>query len=261
MVLIHDYDPFKASRDAAAEYIRIFSELPDYCCVVFYYDLTEYKPDGRTKLAGVVKKYGSAVNFSRRSQNDLVDWITRRFRALDKDIDNRTATELIFHSGDLMTGLLGEIEKIAAYANHKRITSADIEAVATPQVDAVVFRMTDAIGERNFDRACQVLGELFQMREKPVPLMAVLSRNLRQLYSARLALEARKGPDYLVDLWGIKPYPAEKLMSSARRMSLSWCRKAVIRCGEMDRVLKSRQEKDQGDVLTEFLLELAGMAS
>ncbi len=259
LILIQDYDIFKAPADDRPEYVRIFSQLPDYCCVVFYYDLVEYKPDGRKKLAETIRKYGSEVCFARQSQNDLVDWIIRRFRALGKDIDRRTATELIFHSGDLMTNLLGEIEKVAAYASHRRITSADIEAVAIPQVDAVVFRMTDAIGERNFDRACKVLGDLIQMKESPVALLVVLSRNLRQFYSARLALEARKGPEYLADLWGIKPYPAEKLFASARRLSLSWCRRAVIRCAELDSVLKSRPEKDQADVLTGFLLELAGM--
>ena len=66
-----------------------------------------------------------------------------------------------------MTNLIGEIEKVGAYAKGPRITRQDIEAVATPQLDAVVFRMTDAIGEGNFDRAAQVLGELYQMQEPP----------------------------------------------------------------------------------------------
>ena len=52
---------------------------------------------------------------------------------------------MIFLCGDLMTNLIGEIEKIGAYAKGGRITREDINAVATPQLDAVVFRMTDAI--------------------------------------------------------------------------------------------------------------------
>ena len=55
-------------------------------------------------------------------------------------------------------------------------------------------------------------------------------------------------------------YPAEKLMQSARRFSLPWCRRAVIRCGEMDLAMKSTGA-DGEELLTQFLLELAGASS
>ena len=66
-----------------------------------------------------------------------------------------------------MTTLIGEIEKVGAYARGPKITRADIDAVAAPQLDAVVFEMTDAIGAGSFDQAASVLGELFQMQEPP----------------------------------------------------------------------------------------------
>lgn len=256
LVLVTDYDLFKAGEKEREAYINLFSQLPDYCCVVFLYDLIEYKGDARTRLAGALKQYGAVVNFVRQEQGDLVDWVRRRFRALGKDIDSRLALDLIFLCGDLMTNLIGEIEKIGAYAKQKHITRADIEAVATPQLDAVVFRMTDAIGEGNFDKAMAVLGELYQMQEPPIKIMWSLGRQMRQLYSARLALEQGKGPAYVASLWGIKPYPAEKLVSSAKRLSLKWCRKAVVRCGETDLAMKSTGQ-DGETLLTTLLLELA----
>ncbi len=256
LVLITDYDLFKAGEKDREEYIRLFSQLPEYCCVVFVYDLLEYKGDARTKLAGALKQYGTVVNFVRQDQGDLVDWVRRRFRALGKDIDSRLALDLIFLCGDLMTNLVGEIEKIGAFAKQKHITRGDIESVATPQLDAVVFRMTDAIGEGNFDRAAEVLGELYQMQEPPIKIMWSLGRQMRQLYSARLALEQGKGASYVASLWGIKPYPADKLMHSAKRFSLKWCRRAVVRCGQTDLDMKSTG-RDGQELLTTLLLELA----
>lgn len=256
LVLVTDYDLFKAGEKEREEYIKLFSQLPDYCCVVFLYDLIEYKGDARTRLAGALKQYGVVVNFVRQEQGDLVDWVRRRFRALGKDIDSRLALDLIFLCGDLMTNLIGEIEKIGAYAKQKHITRADIEAVATPQLDAVVFRMTDAIGEGNFDKAMAVLGELYQMQEPPIKIMWSLGRQMRQLYSARLALEQGKGPSYVASLWGLKPYPAEKLVGSAKRFTMGWCRRAVVRCGETDLAMKSTGQ-DGETLLTTLLLELA----
>ena len=260
LIQVTDYDLFKAGEKDREEYIRIFSQLPGYCCVVFVYDLIDYKGDARTKLAAALKQHGAVVNFVRQDQGDLVDWVRRRFRALGKDIDSRLALDLIFLCGDLMNNLVGEIEKIGAYAKQKHITRADIEAVATPQLDAVVFRMTDAIGEGSFDRAMAVLGELYQMQEPPIKIMWSLGRQMRQLYSARLVLEQRRGASDLAALWGLKPYPAEKLMNSAKRFSLPWCRRAVIRCGQTDLAMKSTGQDGQ-ELLTTLMLELANPAS
>ena len=120
--------------------------------------------------------------------------------------------------------------------------------------------MTDAIGEGKFDRAAEVLGELYQMQEPPIKIMWSLGRQMRQLYSARLALEQGRGPQYLAELWGLKPYPAEKLMGAARRFTLPWCRRAVVRCGEVDLAMKSTGQDGQ-QLLTGLLLELAAPAS
>lgn len=87
-------------------------------------------------------------------------------------------------------------------------------------------------------------------------ILSVLGKQLRQLYSARLALESRQTPKYLADLWKMHPYPAEKLMTAARKIDLDWCRRAVVRTGETDLAMKSTGE-DSGDLLVGLLMELA----
>lgn len=254
LIIVNDFDLYKGDKDGL---IQVLSDLPEYVCLIFVYDLIEYKADARTKLAGMLKNKGSVVPFNRQGQNDLVDWISRRFRALDHDIGTEDAKYLMFLCGDLMNGLISEIGKIGAYSKNHRITRADIDAVATPQLDAVVFQMTDAIAAGDFDRAASVLGDLFHMQEAPIKLLAVLGKQLRQLYSARLALEQRKGTSYLMEQWGMRnSYPAEKLMKAARKFSLPWCRRAVIRCGEVDLAMKSTGADGQ-ELMIGLLIELA----
>ena len=256
LVEVTDFDLFKAGEKE--EYIRILSNLPDYCCLVFLYDVLEYKPDARTKLAQTLKAHGTAVNFPRQGQRELTDWVRRHFKALGKDIDPRLCWELIELCGDLMHNLQQEISKIAAYAKEDHITRADIEAVAAPQLSAVVFRIADAIGEKNFDRAAATLGELYQMQKTPYEILSALGKQMRQLYSARLALAGGKGSGYVAQLWGMR-YPADRLMSSARRFSLPWCRRAVVRCAQTDLAMKSTGQ-DAKELLTTLLLELANTA-
>ena len=258
MVVVYDYDLFKAPADHREALAALFADLPEYVCLVFVYDLIEYKADARTKLAAAIKAHGAVVKFSRQEQGDLVDWIRRRFRALDHDIDSELARYLIFLCGDLMTGLISEIGKIGAYARHRAVTRADIDAVATPQLDAVVFQLTDAIAAGDFDKASSVLADLLHMGEPPIKLLSVLGRQLRQLYSARLAMEERKGTGYLVELWGMRSaYPAQKLMDAARRFDRSWCRYAVLEAARTDLAMKSQVGADGEELLIDLILKLA----
>ena len=256
MILVYDYDLFKASAGDKEAFTALFADLPDYVCLVFICDLIEYKPDARTKLAAAIKQHGSTVKFTRQEQGDLVDWICRRFRALDHDIDSEQARYLIFLCGDLMNSLVGEISKIGAYAKQKRITRQDIDAVAVPRLDARVFQMTDAVLHKDFDKAAQVLGDLLSQQEAPIMILSVLGKQLRQLYTARLGLEAHKSSQYLVELWKMHPYPAGKLMDAAGRFDLPWCRRAVSRAAQTDLAMKSTGG-DAAELLTGFLMELA----
>ena len=55
---------------------------------------------------------------------------------------------------------------------------------------------------------------------------------------------------------GVAAYPAERLMQSARRFSLPWCRRAVLRCGQTDLAMKSTGA-DGEELLIGLLMELA----
>ena len=197
---------------------------------------------------------------AQQGQQKLQKWVRRRFAAAGKDIDAGTVDHLLFTCGSLMTGLVPEIAKIAAYARGAKITAADIDAVADPVLDARVFDMTDAVAARDYDKAAECLAELLRMQEEPIRILAALGKTLRQLYTARLAIDGGKDVLWLKDLWRMKSdYPAKKLMQSARGVRRSWCREAVKRCQTLDHRMKSERNMDNEGELKLFLMELAGV--
>ena len=138
------------------------------------------------------------------------------------------------------------------------VDAADIDAVAIPVLDAQVFRMTEALTKKDFDRAFSVLNDLLPMRQEPIMLLAVLGKHLRQLYSARVALESGQTSRFLQELWGMRSvYPADKLMEAARRHDLAWCRHAMKRCAETDLAMKSVVGADAKERLIALILELS----
>ncbi len=257
LVVVTDFDLFGGGESQKSKLLALLDQLPDYCCLVFVYDLLPYKADGRSKLAALLKDKGAVVPFKRQEQGDLTDWIVRRFRATGHTIDTEDAKYLIFLCGDLMTNLASEIGKIAAYAAGQRVTRSDIDAVAIPQVEAIVFQMTDAITRKDFDKAASVLADLLHDQQAPIMILSVMGKYFRQLYTARLCLEAGQGRDQFMELWQMKySYQADKLMDGARKFSLLWCRHAVRRCAETDVAMKS-YGGDAEELLIGLLMELS----
>lgn len=256
LVLVTDFDLFGGGADRREELAALFADLPDYCCLVFHCDLLPYKPDERTKLAAALRQYGSVVPFSRQEERELVNWIARRFRALDCGIAPREAEYLIAQCGELMQNLITEIDKIAAYAGAGQITRGHIDAVVIPQVSAVVWNMTDAIARGSFESAACVMSDLLGAQESPIMILSVVGQYFRQLYAARLVMDRRGSAAELAKRFAIPEWKARQLMAAARRYSLPWCRAAVRRCAQTDLAMKSWAGEER-ELLVSLLMELA----
>ena len=259
MVQVVDWDLFKLSEEQRGKVIDLLSDFPPYCCLVFVYDQIEYKPNKTyKKLYAALEKTAQVVKFEEQSQNEILKWVSRRFRAAGHTIDAPTAEHLIFTCGSLMNGLIPEIAKVAAYAKNERITKADIDAVAAPILEAQVFELTGAVSKGDYDRASEVLGNLLQLQEEPFMLLALLGKELRKLHTARIALDTGRDKFWLMERWNMRSdYPARLLLDNARRVSRPWCANAVKRCYEADLRMKSVAGVDGADELKFLLMELA----
>lgn len=259
LVIVTDFDLYKLNEEQRGQLIALLSDFPPYCCLVFVYDILEYKPDRKLKkLHAALTEHAQAVEFRAQGQNDLINWITRRFKALGKEIDRQSAEHLIFMCGSLMTGLIPEIEKIGAYTKGPRVTIDDINAVADPVIDAMIFDITNEISAGNYDAAADTLGKLLKLQEEPIVILALIGKEIRKLYTARIALEGGKDRYWLMDIWGMRSdYPAKLLLNSARRFTKEWCRDGIALCKKLDVQMKSQAAFDSAGELKALLMRLA----
>ena len=254
LIEIHDFDIFK--NDSKQRLCDIFSDLPDYVCVVFIYSTIEYKPDGRQKISKEILKYADVIDFAVQDQDRLVKWIRRHFHDAGKIISTGDAEYLAFITGGLMSTLNGEIEKTAAFAKQETVTRKDIDAVVTPVLDTVAYKLTDALVSRDNKRALRLLDELFQMREVPHKLMYSISLKMRQLLAARICIESNLGKSALMELCGIRhDFQARTLLSTAKKTTLSDCRDAVLYCSAT--ALELNSTTDTESRLIELVTKLA----
>ena len=258
MVTVTDWDIFKLDEVQRSQLTGLLEDLPDYCTVLFIYDTVPYKPDRKMKkLTAAIDKNVEVVEFQGQSRDALVRWLQKRFRALDHDIDQPTADYMLFYCGSMMDNLVCEVGKVAAYARAPQITTADIDAVAEPVLDARIFDMTNHISARDYDKAAAVLGDLLRMQTEPIVILAAVGKELRRLYTARMALDGGKDRLWLKQLWNMSSdYPAKLLMQAARKVDHDWCRTAVLRCQQLDRRMKSEKGVDAVGELKLLLVRL-----
>ena len=97
-----------------------------------------------------------------------------------------------------------------------------------------------------------------EMQTVPHMISGALGKELRRLYTARVALDYGKSQEWLMDIWNMRSgYPAKLAMSAARRTTTAWCAWAVRQCEILDRRMKSERGIDPASELKFLLVRLS----
>ena len=244
----------------AEEIVKLLADIPEYCTIAFVQP-GGYEPDNRLKQVKAIREHGYSMNFVQQSQSQLYGWVGRRFAAAGKSVDFDAVQRLIFISGDLMNRLIPEIEKIAAYAKGERVTVSDVDAVAHHIPDADIFSITEFIAKKEYNNAVEILSELLADKSnEPIFILAILGKQMRQLYAAKLALEQGMDISKLMEKCKIKyEFVAKKLVSAARAYELEQLRASLELCAEADYKMKSSSVDDR-ELLKELVIRIAAGA-
>ena len=258
MVQVDDVDLFKMSEDDRNKIADVISDIPEYCSVVFTYETVAWKPDKRyKKLWDTVNTKAEIVEFEKQNQRDLIAWITRHFAAAKKNISTELCAYLIDITDGTMTSLAGEIGKICAYSGADVIKKSDIDAVTEPVLDAVVFQMTDLMGQKQFGPALQKLQQLYKMQQEPIQILGAVGMHFRRLGTARTLLDNGRNSTDLQKLYQpMADYAARKTMEAARRFSPDFLRKASNLILETDYAMKTSFDEPER-LLEMLILQLA----
>lgn len=257
MVWVDEIDLFKLPEADRNKLTEVFSDIPEYCTVVFTYETTAWKPDKRLKkFWDAINGNAQIVEFPKQEQRDLIPWVIRHFAAQKKSISSELSAYLIDITGGTMTALAGEIRKICAYSGADMIRKSDIDAVTEPVMDAVVFQMTDMLGRGEYGKALLKLQQLLKMQQEPVVILGAIGGHFRRLSTARTLMDNGRGSGELMKLCGIADYAARKTMDAARRFRPAFCSCAAELILEADYKLKTSYD-DPDRVLEVLILQLA----
>lgn len=255
LIIVTDLDLFRLSADLREQYLKVFSDIPDYATLAIVYDALEYNPDKRQNMYKYLEENALTVEFEFQDAKKLVGWLRRRADALSKQLDPSTAEHMLFICGSSMTALIQEIEKAAAYASGPAILVSDIDAVCQPTVEANVFALADAIADLDSARSLHLLRAVMSLESDPVPLFGAIGSHMRRLLAARLAIDANRSASFVSSVTGTPPFAVNRLLSTARKLPLEWCLRAVKACADCDHAFKSTSA-DPSNMLESLVMSL-----
>ncbi len=253
LIVVQDFDLFSQNVEDTKYLCDMVADMPESSCLVFVYNMLEYKAKASSKLYKEISKNGRIVELPMQNETELISWLKRHFRAQNKMIDNSTASYMLYVCGKLMYKLKHEVDKVAAYANAERITKDDIDAVCVPVIDAVIYKMTDAVVEQRYSDALLIMRDLVQMGYKAIVIIAALGNQLRRLYYTKKAIEFGNPAGFLKNEMHVNhQFIIDRTIRNARNLSEQWCISSIELCAEYDYKLKSTGWDE--DMLLELLI-------
>ncbi len=240
----------RSRDDSIADYLE---KLPPYTCLVFYED----EIDKRLRITGLVAKKGLVVEFPYQEAADLIKWIKKGFRSNGLEIGDAAASMLVEYCEPGMTDILNEINKLVLYKSKGgEVTEEDIAAVCTKSIKSRIFDLTDAIAEKNGEKALALLEEMIALKE-PIPrIFYMITRQLRLVLKMKLITAEGISTSEAASRLSLTPYAARKIAAQGRGFTEEKLAQALKSCLYLDAAVKTGRLKDR--IAAELLIaELA----
>ncbi len=238
-LFIDDSGFFKKGGEALADYM---AEIPPTAYLIF----SEREVDRRSRLFKAVKQAGRAVEFPRQSEDTIQKWVLGRIAREGKKISRPVLERFLAGTGNDMDRIANELEKLLSYTMGRDVlTAEDVEAVCVTHLEDRIFDMVDAIANRQQERALELYYDLLMLREPPMRILALITRQFRIL--TQLSEMADEGRDRRSMAAQVKvpEFAVRKYLSQARQFTPQRLRQAVRDGVQAEENIKAGQMNDR----------------
>ena len=197
------------------------------------------RPSAFLKNAGKIMK---TVQFDFQTDARLVRWIERHFAEYGLTVPQGVSMRILNLCGRSMYRLSGELAKTAAYtaeAGRTEVTMEDVDATVTRTDEDDAFRLANCVLEGNISAALDALAVKIRKKEEPIIVLSQITRVFCDLAAAAHALQEGMSSAEFAKLMKMHSYKAGLYMAAAKSRPAEYFDRAVERCAEADRKIKS----------------------
>ena len=239
VILIENSGFFKNAADEMAEYIK-------QAAPTTYFLFVEEEVDKRSKMYKAVKNAGKIVEFAEQNEDVLTRWVLGRLKREEKKITGSVMQLFLSKTGTDMGNIDRELEKLFCYTMGRDvITADDVEAVTTEQISNKIFDMVNAVAEHNQKKALDLYYDLLALKEPPMRILFLISRQFQILFNVKSATAKRVDNRTIAQKAGIPEFAVRRNQAQARNFTQEQLRQALEDGVFYEEAVKTGRMNDQ----------------
>ena len=238
--------------------MRYVSDPVDSTCLV----ITAAKVDGRRKLATVAKKDGFVVQCEPLDSRKLSAWVVAQAKLRGHTIDADVADLLCELAGPEMAYLNDAVERLSLFVGEGQPITEHAVAECIARVrTADTWALVNAVGARDLGTAMTLLSEVYDPRDRGLPLLGAVAWSIRQLAKFQAAIEAGMGQDEAAKAAGIyQPFRAREIAQKVKSFKAKELERWLLVLAETDVALKSSR-RPADSILDDMLVRMCGRSA
>ena len=155
----------------------------------------------KNSLYKTIEKYGDVCNFENLKEYELIKKLKSICKAYEVGTDESTLKYFVELVGIDMQECINEIRKLIEYAGKGgTITKDSIDLLTIKKIEAVIFDLTDSLGNKDIRTALQVLGNLQYNKEPIQKILINLYNHFKKLYIVCLAVKSNRDVEKCLNL-------------------------------------------------------------
>lgn len=204
------------------------------------------KADKRKKLYKEIKERGVVYEFSGLDENDLKNFIIKRFKQSGKICKAYILNEIIdlsgyFHKETAYTlyNLENDLRKMIAHSTGEEIIASDVLAAMSGDLETNVFAMVDAVSKGRKDEAFALLFNILGNDDNVYKLLALFASQFEIILSVKELRERRVPVGDMPAMLGVHEFRVKKALVFSERYTERRLKKILIDAYETDIKIKS----------------------
>lgn len=227
----------EGAAEEISELARILPQIPDFCVLVF---AEQGDVDKRLNIYKYLQKNKAATEFFAPFGSKLLGWIERTVAQKGGTIEKDAQLTLAEVAGGDLYRLENEIAKLVGYTGGKRpIEKRDIELLIESTEMTTIFKLTDAIGQKNKAQALEKLHMLIDSGAELPMIIYMIMRQFRIIASVKDLADNGKSAYAIGAELKEKPLTVSSAMAQTRNYSLEQIKRAYELLINTDYRLKS----------------------
>lgn len=225
-------------------FLALLERIPPFTAVVLLEG--ELEPAAKKKETPWMLKWAAsqpervfAREFSIPQGRALAQWIRTQARERGGAFTPEAASHLAALVADDNRMAVSEMDKLLAYVNYQRPVEADDVELLTPSVQTGdVFKMVDAIGNRQGKLALKLLRQQLSERD-PLSLLGMITRQFRLLLLAKELLAGNANSNEIARTLRVQDFVVRKLISQSRNFERPALEEIYRKLAEVDETIKT----------------------